>query len=913
MARQRRRKKAAETFVHPQAGACTRDPTRLAVRWRSEATPEAKDELLDELGLVRATTSDESRRPVVAVNQTTGLSWVQLPGGGAIRADLESRLERSDLVQWVGRAFRGETTEEGDAGLFAVNPERLYVSQQALEAAGGVASLGSGVTLDRARSARLPGLVALTVEEPRATEGRSAIELASEVSESVGGAVRFENIPYLSPACRVDCAPPVSEFVPNDPQFPSQWGLERIGAPRGWEIVRGHPDVVVAVIDEGVELGHPDLEVHPQSWNASSDTPDGSPTGSHGTPCAGIIGARLDNGLGVAGVAGGVPVMAIATETWADVDIAEGLYFAADNGARVVSMSFGVYASWGMWDFDLIRDALQYAQDANVLLVAASGNENGAQSRFPGSDARTLCVGGSNRSDERKRIGDASSESWWGASYGPDLDVVGPCLEIPTTDRLGADGYDPGDYAPGFNGTSAATPHVAGLGGLLVSAVPSLTNVQLRRIIESTCDKISPSLYAYAHTGAKPNGAWHEEVGYGRINVERALLAACALLQGEKRRCSGCGGECVEETPAECRGPTPVPWLPFDRCMYFYESRVFADREQERLQLSVTYEHCLRLIGRQQGPLVYTTTLLPNEQMTIYEYDRFRRVRSETQRVSVQTSFRQTLSALSQTRRTASASAYVDTLSETRVSADTSVSAGGGLAGFFGAPSAKGEFSVSQETTIASGASVRTVSDQFTQNAITASQSTEAERSVVISTFEDAEHREATSRTLRNDNDCHAVTYFVRRVNEVYEASTRVVAVEWRLGDTGPWRSSEDVDDVSDDVRKVLERLGGQAPRPGAEERNARSITLPTDGTLYEAEIAHCSSCEPTEEASDLIGVELRRIEARKRCLEAELLELEVERRRSLAASGTAVALEVAPWGAAHGADAGSSTEEEPI
>src|SRR5690606_34949895 len=158
--------------------------------------------------------------------------------------------------------------------------------------------------------------------------------------------------------------------------------------------------VTVAVIDQSVELGHPDLLLHPNSLNASNDLPDGSPVGNHGTPCAGIIRARMDNAQGLAGVAGGGQIMAIATSTWADADIAEGLYFAADQGAQVVSMSFGVYPSWGMWDFDLIRDALQYAHEQGLVLVAASGNEDWNQSRFPGSDARTLCVGGSNRSDE---------------------------------------------------------------------------------------------------------------------------------------------------------------------------------------------------------------------------------------------------------------------------------------------------------------------------------------------------------------------------------------------------------------------------------------------------------------------------------------------------------------------------------
>jgi thermitase len=93
--------------------------------------------------------------------------------------------------------------------------------------------------------------------------------------------------------------------------------------------------------------------------------------------------------------------------------------------------------------------------------------------------------------------------------------------------------------------------------------------------------------------------------------------------------------------------------------MFFYEARVLdVDRAAEgrRLQVRITYQHCLRLIGRQQGPLLYTTTLLPGETVQLYEFDRYRRVRSEEQRLSVHTSFRQTLSALSQSRRATNAS-----------------------------------------------------------------------------------------------------------------------------------------------------------------------------------------------------------------------------------------------------------------
>jgi len=439
---------------------------------------------------------------------------------------------------------------------------------------------------------------------------------------------------------------------------------------------------------------------------------------------------------------------------------------------------------------------------------------------------------------------------------------------------LGGDGYDPGDYFGAFNGTSSATPLVAGLGALLFSLRPDLDNAEARRLIESTCDKISPALYAYANVPTKPSGTWNEEVGYGRVNAERALLAACAGAEGEGEGCRGCGGECLEETPEECRGPRPVPWLPYDRCQYFYESRVFALDllEPGRLDVRVTYEHCLRLLGRQQGPLVYTTTLLPGERVNLYEFDRYRRVRSEEQRLSVHSSFRQTMSALSQTRRFSSASAYVETLAEIRTRADTSVSAGGGLAGFFGAPQTRGELSVATETTLASGASVTNVVSQFTQNAITAAQSTETERSVVVSTFEDAEHREATRRSFRNDNHCHAVTYYARRVLEVYKASSRVESIEWRVGDA-PWRS---LDDLSAEAERALKKVRDALPRPEDTARDRRQVTLPTDGLLYEAELAHCSSCESLREAHLRIELERARLQARRDCLETERLAAEV-------------------------------------
>jgi hypothetical protein len=165
----------------------------------------------------------------------------------------------------------------------------------------------------------------------------------------------------------------------------------------------------------------------------------------------------------------------------------------------------------------------------------------------------------------------------------------------------------------------------------------------------------------------------------------------------------------------------------------------------------------------------------------------------------------------------------------------------------------------------------------------------------VVSTFEEQEHQGTTARTLRNTNPCFAVTYYVRRVNEAYEASSRIESVEWRQ-EGGPWRSLRDTTGASTPVRKLLAEIRPLLPREGDVVRDPRPITLPTDGTLYEPELAHCSSCEPTREAEEKIRLEQLRVATRRACLEVELLALEVERRRALIGSAHAAELVLPPW-----------------
>lgn len=913
---------------HPTFGPCERVSDLLAVRWKHRMDRSEVAAFLESHSLEEASEGPEGKaapkgaphepRPG-AVNSTDFLSWVVAGKGSSS----PSRLAEAEEVAWVAPVYRAREGEEGPRSYFAVNPTTLVLSARAAASVGDPGRIDESVHIDADRTGRLGDHVVLALDDA------NAIEMADRIRELIGpdassGDVLFENVPYISPMCHGGsgsaassaCAPSTTPVIPDDTYFGSQWGLQRIEAPGAWSISEGDPSVVVAVLDQGVELAHPDLHLWPVSYSTITHTNDGSPVGNHGTACAGIIGARIDNGMGVAGLAGGCRVMAIATH-FADVEVAEGLYYAADNGAGVVSMSFGVYPSWMIWNFAIIEAALQYCRDKDVVLVAASGNENLNVSRFPGSDPRTLCVGGSNRDDVRKAVGDGSIESWWGACYGPDVEVVAPCLEIPTTDRLGGDGYTPTDYDMRFNGTSSATPHVAALAGLVRSVAPGLDRQDVRRIVCETTDKINAGNYAYVATPGKPYGTWNDEVGYGRINAERALLVACSTGMGATGE-GPCAVSLREPDPC-CVSPCDVPWRPDEQCITWYEDRLFRTplapkgpdvrrapedagvrgmvaavdltaAELVRIpvvEFRITYAHKLCPLGKQHGGLLYTVTLLPGETLKLYQSDRYRRVTSEEQRYSVQTTFLQFLSVVHEARRTGT----IDQLDErlTRTSSEGSRSIGGGFfGGFFGIGGGKSQSS-SSSTSDLSRFRLNLVSSEYFQSVVQASQLTHAERSLVISSYEDDEKLDVTVRTLENANDCHAVTYFVRQVLELYAVSTTVADIGFRIlaqGVPPEWHVADDLDWLPEQVRDRIRETLGLLPKVGTVVSQPRPVSLPTDGSVYDAELAHCGSCEPEREAAVRLKLEETKARTEKACLEAELLRTELKRRRLQLQSG---------------------------
>jgi subtilisin family serine protease len=932
---------------HPSFGSCELVPTIVAISWKTPVSPETVRSNLSEQALTVSTetlpkprekANGKGRDPRLGeVNNSATLTFVS--GETASTDAALAKLRDNENIEWIAPVYRAAKADEGPVSFFAINPTVLLIAVDALAAVDDL--VDKSARINEQRSKLLKGYVVLDLPKANAIEVAETIRSKGGAAAAAG--IKFENIPYLSPttACSScaaangnghhttgkngKCAPAVTDLIPNDTFFPQQWGLHRINAPRSWPITEGDPNIVIAVLDEGVELGHPDLNLWPISYSTITHQFDGSPVNNHGTACAGIISSQIENATGAAGLAGKCKVMAISTN-WADTQIAEGLYFAADNGARIVSMSFGVYPSWMIWDFGLIEAALEYCQQKNVLLVAATGNENQNVSRFPATDPRTLGVGGSNRADVRKQVGDSSIEPFWGACFGPDVDVVAPCLEIPTTDRLGGNGYTPNDYDLFFNGTSAATPHVAALAGLILSVNPNLTNVEVRQIISETTDKINQPAYVYLPTAGKPFGAWNNDVGYGRINAERALLVACAPTGG----CKG-EGPCGVDIPLPdvcCVSPCDPPWRPDEQCFYWYETKFFrvpltqdlslrssvddaklAERNSATavafldrnllsatnfIEFRITYEHKLCLLGKQHGPLLYTQTLLPGEKVTLYHSDRYRRVTSETNRFSVQTTFAQYLSAIHQARVTNSLEILADRLGTEKGS--SSVSVGGGLFGFLGGPSggASAQFSVTDHNMLHVGV----VSESFNQSVFQASQMTHSERSVVVSTFEEKEIANVTARTIQNDNECRAVTYFIRKVVELYAVSTRVSDISYRIvaGNAPPeWHSTDDIEFLPPQVQRQFRSTLNRLPKVGQVVERPRPISLPTDGTVYDPELAHCCSCEPERAAAIAIRLEKQKAQALKECLEAQQLQLEVERRKLLLQRGELGSFDASP------------------
>ena len=245
--------------------------------------------------------------------------------------------------------------------------------------------------------------------------------------------------------------PVVDAGQPNDPLWADSWSLAKVRAPAAWRLTTGAAETVVAVLDTGVDLAHADLQgSFVQGWDAVNEDADPTDDHGHGTLVAGVIGARANNGLGGVGACPRcslMPVKVIAANgAGSAADIAEGIVWAADHGARVLNMSFVMSGR-----DEGVAQALQYARSKGVLIVAAAGNNGSAETTFPAGEPGVVSVTGTDAADARYE---------W-ASYGRWVTLAAPGCSKST--QAG------GGYAD-FCGTSSAAAFASGIAALARSA-----------------------------------------------------------------------------------------------------------------------------------------------------------------------------------------------------------------------------------------------------------------------------------------------------------------------------------------------------------------------------------------------------------------------------------------------------------
>jgi subtilisin family serine protease len=281
----------------------------------------------------------------------------------------------------------------------------------------------------------------------------------------------------------------ITRYIPNDPSRPSQYAWDRISAYDGWHLTRGSANVVIAVVDTGVQPDHPDLAAKLVPGYDFVDN-DATPSDGHGhgTHVAGTAAAITNNAIGGAGTCPDCRVMPVRVLNNSGngtlTGVANGIIFAANNGAQVINLSLGGSGN------STLESAVNYAWSRGSLLACAAGND-GTQEityAFPAAYAQCLAVGAT----------DSADDDAWYSNWGLWVDIAAPGSDVFST-WIGS-GYNT------ISGTSMATPHVAGVAGLVSSR--GLNNAQVRARLETTADPIPGT------------GEWWSN---GRLNLLRAL------------------------------------------------------------------------------------------------------------------------------------------------------------------------------------------------------------------------------------------------------------------------------------------------------------------------------------------------------------------------------------------------------
>lgn len=278
----------------------------------------------------------------------------------------------------------------------------------------------------------------------------------------------------------------------NDTYYSIAWHLPKIQADIAWDTSKGS-NITVAIVDTGVYAAHPDLSGKVLSgWNVVSNSSDTSDIAGHGTGVAGTVAAASNNAQGVTSVAWNAALLPVRVTNSSDgsayiSDLANGVVWATDHGARIANVSYGVSGS------SSVQSAANYMRSKNGIVVVSAGN-SGAYDATSASDA-FLSVGATESNDAIATF----------STYGNFVDLSAPGVGVPSTNSSG--GYSK------WNGTSFSSPVVAGVAALVLAANPGLSPSQVDKILTSTTDDLGSTGYDMYY-------------GAGRVNANRAVQLA---------------------------------------------------------------------------------------------------------------------------------------------------------------------------------------------------------------------------------------------------------------------------------------------------------------------------------------------------------------------------------------------------
>jgi subtilisin family serine protease len=288
---------------------------------------------------------------------------------------------------------------------------------------------------------------------------------------------------------------------PDDPSFGMQWYLPDVEVPDAWEKSLGE-DIIIGVVDSGVDLDHQDLadNILPDGWDFGDDDDDPNDMFDHGTKVAGVIAAIQNNGIGISGCAPEAKILPVkisqgSTGSFTDETVAEGIIYAADFGVDIINLSLG----WTDKNpHQVVRDAIDYAVERGIVLIAAAGNKYGPV-WFPANYESVISVSGTDQEGRNDRY-----------AFGPELDLVAPGHNIRTT-SINMPYYD---Y---ISGTSFSCAIVTGITALLSYRYPHLTPEEIRDYLIVRADDLGEE-------------GRDDTFGYGKVNARKSLMVVSEIL-----------------------------------------------------------------------------------------------------------------------------------------------------------------------------------------------------------------------------------------------------------------------------------------------------------------------------------------------------------------------------------------------